>query len=58
MRAECGTSNSGECATAIQAFIEGDGHLVTDKNAASLQRSVPGEAEVFAVNLFAICNRM
>src|SRR6266576_461801 len=34
--------------------VEGDGRLVTDENTASLERSVPGEAEVFAVDL---CSR-
>ena len=34
--------------------VEGDGHLVTDENTASLEPSVPGEAEVFAVDL---CSR-
>src|SRR5579862_9036280 len=31
--------------------IESDGHFVADENAASLECSVPGQAEVFAVDL-------
>ncbi len=34
--------------------VEGDGHFFTDENTASLEPSVPGEAEVFAVDL---CSR-
>ena len=31
--------------------IEGDGHFIADKNAAGFQHGVPGQAEVFAVDL-------
>ncbi len=37
-----------------ESDVEGDGHLVTDENTSSLERCVPGEAEVFAVDL---CSR-
>src|SRR5438270_9590144 len=34
-----------------ELHVEGDCHVVSDENAAGLKCSVPGEAEIFAVNL-------